>query len=58
MLQKGAIEYRSAIVQQVRGNVMEMSKHKFASNVIEKCFAYATIAEKGLLIDEIIGTEE
>jgi pumilio RNA-binding family len=58
VLQKGAIEYRSAILLQVKNNVMEMSKHKFASNVIEKCFAYATNDEKGLLIDEIIGSEE
>jgi hypothetical protein len=57
ILQKGALEYRSAIIAQVRGHVLDMSKHKFASNVIEKCFAFSTTDEKSGLVDEMVGDE-
>ena len=37
----------------VRGKVLSMSQHKFASNVVEKCVQYASRAERALLIDEV-----
>lgn len=31
-----------------------MSKHKFASNVVEKCVAYGSKKDRQMLIDEVI----
>lgn len=33
---------------------MEMSKHKFASNVIEKCLRFGEPQEQHLMVDEIL----
>ena len=38
----------------MRGQVLQMSKHKFASNVVEKCVAFGTKQDRQLLIDEVI----
>lgn len=35
-----------------------MSQQKFASNVVEKCLSYGTVAERQLLINEILGSTE
>ena len=37
----------------VRGKVLHLSQHKFASNVVEKCVQNATKMEKAVLIDEV-----
>ena len=37
---------------------MQMSQHKYASNVVEKCLEYCNTAERELLIEEIIGQTE
>lgn len=33
-----------------------MSKHKFASNVVEKCVAYGSKKDRSGLIDEVVQT--
>ena len=38
----------------VRGKVLHLSQHKFASNVVEKCVQNATKMEKAVLIDEVL----
>uniref|UniRef100_A0A8C3M5H3 Uncharacterized protein n=1 Tax=Geospiza parvula TaxID=87175 RepID=A0A8C3M5H3_GEOPR len=38
---------------QIRGKVLALSQHKFASNVVEKCVTQASRAERALLIDEV-----
>ena len=43
------------IISKVRGQVLGMSKHKFASNVVEKCVAFGSKKDRGALIDEVIG---
>ncbi|CAG8498195.1 17147_t:CDS:10, partial [Racocetra fulgida] len=48
---------KSMVVAKVRGNVLQMSKHKFASNVVEKCVAYGSKRDRQLLIDEVIQTK-
>ena len=40
----------------VRGKVLHLSQHKFASNVVEKCVQNATKMEKAVLIDEVLST--
>lgn len=34
---------------------MQLSQHKFASNVIEKCLEYTDSPSRGILIKEIVG---
>jgi len=33
--------HKGAVIVSLRGTLLALSKHKFASNVIEKCFAHA-----------------
>lgn len=37
----------------MRGKVLVLSQHKFASNVVEKCVTHATRAERAFLIEEV-----
>lgn len=55
VLEHGAAEDRSRLVAAVRGKVLQLSQHKFASNVVEKCVTHATRNERALLIDELCG---
>lgn len=55
VLEHGAGEDRSRLVAAVRGKVLQLSQHKFASNVVEKCVTHATRNERALLIDELCG---
>ncbi|CAG8504012.1 16981_t:CDS:10 [Racocetra persica] len=52
VLERGKAADKSMVVAKVRGNVLQMSKHKFASNVVEKCVAYGSKRDRQLLIDE------
>ena len=42
----------------MNGKVYEMSIHKFASNVIERCLHFGSKIEKGQLIDEVLEKNE
>ena len=53
-IEHGKPEDKSRIVAAVRGKVLQLSQHKFASNVVEKCVTHATRAERAVLIDEVI----
>ena len=37
----------------VKGKVLALSQHKFASNVVEKCVQHAVKADRIILIDEV-----
>lgn len=56
MLEHGKPEERSSIIQKLSGQVVILSKQKFASNVIEKCLAFGTPEERDSLIGEIISS--
>uniref|UniRef100_A0A3Q3LVK1 Pumilio homolog 1 n=1 Tax=Mastacembelus armatus TaxID=205130 RepID=A0A3Q3LVK1_9TELE len=51
-------EDKSKIVSEIRGNVLGLSQHKFASNVVEKCVTHASRTERALLIDEVCSLTE
>ncbi|CAL9691972.1 unnamed protein product [Knipowitschia caucasica] len=53
VLEHGRPEDKSKIVGEVRGKVLLLSQHKFASNVVEKCVIHSSRAERALLIDEV-----
>ena len=46
-------ENKAKIVNAVRGKVLLLSQHKFASNVVEKCVQHANRAERAILIEEV-----
>ncbi len=40
-------------MESVKGKVLPLSQHKFASNVVEKCVQYASRQDRAVLIDEV-----
>jgi len=48
---------RAAIMHIVRKNILSLSCHKYASNVIEKALACGTMEERALLIYAIVGEQ-
>lgn len=51
----GKAEDKAQLISSVRGKVLALSQHKFASNVVEKCVTHATRQERAVLIDEVCG---
>ncbi|XP_023634091.1 pumilio homolog 6, chloroplastic [Capsella rubella] len=58
VLEKGTSEQRERIVRKLSGHIVQLSLHKFASNVIEKCLEYGGRIERDLIIKEIAGPDE
>ncbi|KAM7471957.1 hypothetical protein LguiA_010140 [Lonicera macranthoides] len=58
VLERGNPHERSQIISMLTGKVVQMSQHKYASNVIEKCLEHCSTAEQELLIDEILNQPE
>ena len=46
-------EDKTQIIAAVRGKVLTLSQHKFASNVVEKCVQHANRQERIYLIEEV-----
>lgn len=51
----GKPEDKAQLIGSVRGKVLALSQHKFASNVVEKCVTHATRQERAVLIEEVCG---
>lgn len=58
VLERGNPHERSQIISKLTGKIVQMSQHKYASNVIEKCLEYGSTSECELLTEEIIGQSE
>jgi len=43
------------IISKMKGQVLQLSQHKFASNVVEKCVEYGTPQERTQILEEILG---
>jgi len=41
-------------VKSIKGKVIELSNHKFASNVVEKCLEHGSDKDKKEIIDEFL----
>lgn len=54
ILERGRPADKSAIIAKIRGQVLPLSKHKFASNVVEKCVDFGTKYERQELIEEVL----
>ncbi|SPO05724.1 related to Drosophila pumilio protein and Mpt5p protein [Cephalotrichum gorgonifer] len=46
--------FTEPVVHQFRGHVSQLSRHKFSSNVIEKCLRCAQDPSKDMIVDEIL----
>ncbi|WOL19019.1 hypothetical protein Cni_G27816 [Canna indica] len=58
ILVRGNPNERSQVISKLSGQIVQMSQHKFASNVVEKCFEYGNTEERDHLIKEIVGETE
>jgi hypothetical protein len=47
-------EDKNRIVKSIKGKVIELSNHKFASNVVEKCLEYGSDRDRQELIEEFL----
>jgi hypothetical protein len=56
VLEHGLPWQRSAIVASVQSQILALTKHKFASNVVEKCFVFGSDDDRTQLVDEVIGS--
>jgi hypothetical protein len=54
ILERGPPADRHEIICKVLGNVLTYSRHKFASNVVEKCVSYGNRQDRQMLIEEVI----
>jgi pumilio RNA-binding family len=54
ILENGRLEERSAIIRTLTGKILEMSKHKYTSNIIEKGLHIGGPQEQHLMVDEIL----
>lgn len=54
VLEQGKSHDRSQVIAKLRGQMLNMARHKFASNVCEKALVTASLEERRALIDEII----
>jgi len=54
VLEYGKVEDRNMIISKLRGQMLHMAKHKFASNVCEKALVVAELETRKALIDELI----
>lgn len=52
ILEHGRPENKSKIVMGLTGQVLKLSQHKFASNVVEKCVTHSSRMERAILIEE------
>ena len=58
VLERGKPEERSKIIGKLSGHIVQLSQHKFASNVIEKCLEYGGPSEREIIVEEIVGHTE
>lgn len=48
---------RAAVVAALRGRVVELSRHKFASNVVEKALRFALPEDRSAVVTEVVGAD-
>ncbi|KAL6309245.1 armadillo-type protein [Sparassis latifolia] len=58
VLEHGRPQDRAVIITKLRGQMLDMARHKFASNVCEKALITADVESRRLLIEEILGPKQ
>lgn len=54
IVEKGRTVDKEFIIAKIKGNVLSMSKHKFASNVVEKCVTFGSPKDRQEILDEVL----
>lgn len=54
VIERGSPDDKSKVMTIVRGSILSFSRHKFASNVVEKCIIFGTNVQRDELINEIL----
>jgi hypothetical protein len=57
ILERGKPQDKLFVISKVKGNVLAMSKHKFASNVVEKCVTFGSAEDRHSIIAEVSQTK-
>jgi hypothetical protein len=58
VLEHGKKEDKSEIIRMLRGKILQLSQHKFASNVIEKCVQFGGYEDRQILLEEICSEKD
>ena len=53
-MENGPVQDRSLIIDRMRGQMLQMARHKFASNVCEKALVTADSERRRVLIEEMM----
>ena len=53
ILEHGANPDRQRVLTSVKGRIVQLSQHKFASNVIEKCVTSSSREDRVIIINEV-----
>jgi pumilio RNA-binding family len=54
ILERGEPRDKANIIKKISGRVLSFSKHKFASNVVEKCVDNGSKEQRQDFIDEVV----
>ncbi len=54
VLEHGRRKDKSTVLAKMKGQIVQLSQHKFASNVVEKCVEYGTPQERVIILEEIL----
>ena len=54
VIECGELEDKAKIQRIVRENFIQFSKHKFASNVVEKCIIYGDPGQRQMFVDDVV----
>lgn len=54
ILEHGQPQDKALVINKLRGQMLQMARHKFASNVCEKALVTSDLANRKSLIDEIM----
>lgn len=57
IIQQGRPQDKSRVISKIRGNLIQLAQHKFASNVCEKALVCADVDTRRLLINEIMAPQ-
>ena len=55
VLERGQPDERAQVLRSLADQVVSLSSHKFASNVMEKCIQFCSKEDRGVMIAEILG---
>ena len=56
VLEHGTQDERAQVVRALAGQMVTLSRHKFASNVVEKCIQFCTREDRTNIIAEVLST--